>query len=75
MASPKMQGYMAPYSGILFTLETTRAGTLSGSQNLDTGTDRDSVAPLLNYCANDIGWSVAQYRKVATVRGVCDGVA
>jgi len=58
LASPKMQGYLAPYSGVVFTLEAIRDGTLSGSQNLDTGAYRDSVAPLLSYCANDIGWSV-----------------
>jgi len=58
VASPKMQGYLAPYSGVVFTLEAIRSGTLSGSQNLDTGAYRDSVAPLLGYCANDIGWSV-----------------
>jgi len=58
LASPKMQGYLAPYSGVVFTLEAIRAGTLSGSQNLDTGAYRDSVAPLLSYCATDVGWSV-----------------
>ena len=58
VASPKMKGYLAPYSGVVFTLEAIRDGTLSGSQNLDTGAYRDSVAPLLSYCANDIGWSV-----------------
>ena len=57
-ASPKMQGYLAPYSGVVFTLEAIRAGTMSSSQNLDTGAYRDSVAPLLSYCVEDIGWTV-----------------
>ena len=58
LASPKMKGYLAPYSGVVFTLEAIRAGTLSGDQNLDTGAYRDSVAPLLSYCADDVEWSV-----------------
>lgn len=55
-ASPKMQGYLAPYSGVVFTLEAIRDGTLTGSQNLDTGAYRDSVATLLSYCVNEVGW-------------------
>lgn len=57
MASPKMQGYLAPYSGVVFTLEAIRAGTLPGNQTLDTAAYRDSVAPLLSYCVDNVGWS------------------
>lgn len=55
-SSPKMQGYLAPYAGVIFTLEAIQNGTLSGSQNLDTGGYRDSVATLLSYCVNEVGW-------------------
>jgi hypothetical protein len=49
---------MSRYAAALSRHEAIRAGTLSGSQNRDTGACRHSVAPLLSYRASEIGWSV-----------------
>jgi hypothetical protein len=57
-ASPRMQGLLEPYSAVIFTLDDIFAGKVSPNQNLDTGAYRDSVTPILSYCANDVGFRV-----------------
>lgn len=54
-ASPKMKGYLAPYSAVAFTLEAIYAGEMDPALNLDTGGYRDALIEVLNYCTNEIG--------------------
>jgi hypothetical protein len=56
-ASPKMKGYLAPYSAVAFALEAIYAGEIDPAQNLDTGGYRDALIEVLNYCTNEIGYS------------------
>lgn len=60
---------MPPKAAAPSRLEAIRAGSPSGSQNLDAGAYRDSVAPLLSYCANDVGWSVNDYSSFSNAGG------